>query len=255
MTDRTPASGPAALRYWTQKATDYPRHGSSGAADGATALRAAAAGLGARWAGRHVLDVGAGTGLHAIPFAAEGAQVVATDLAPAMLAPLSAHRGIATVAGDFLALDLSALGWIEAFDLVWACMTPVLGETDGLRRLEAASRDQVAAVAWGPDRRDPLIEGAFALHGVTFAPPGWHRVVDAHLAATGRRARRLVRPWNMIRQTPVADVLADLEAHLGWLGVTPDTERLAAWCAERAQDGLIPRKVAAEQIIWVWSVL
>ena len=254
MIARTPTSGAAALAYWEAKAADYPRPDDAPASADAAALRAAAAGLGARWARRTVLDVGAGTGLHARPFAAEAARVVAVDLSPTMLAPLRAGGDVETVAADFLTVDMAARGWEGAFDLVWACMTPVCGAAEGVARLEAASRDQVACVTWGPAREDPVIAGAFALHGARFAAPDWHACIAAHLAQAGRAHARLTLPWEMVREVPVARLVADLAAHLEWLGVAPDRAALERYGAGLAREGRVRRALRAERVVWLGSV-
>jgi SAM-dependent methyltransferase len=256
MTAQTPASGPLALAYWQTKARTYPRPDSHEATARAAALHVEAEALGLRIGGR-ILDVGAGAGAHALAFAARGAEVTATDLSPAMLEPLRvlATGGISIHVGDFPALDLDALGWRKAFDLVWSCMTPVSGDPEGLARLEAASRGQVCCVTWGARRDDPLIEQVFALHGVPFRAPAWRETLVAWTEARSRLVRHRSLPRAFDQRTPVPDLVDDFAAHLRWLGVEPDTVRIARHLDALAVDGVVTRRVVADTDIWLWSVV
>jgi hypothetical protein len=173
-----------------------------------------------------------------------------------MLAPLRALAGgrIAIHVGDFPALDLDALGWRGAFDLVWACMTPVSGDPEGLARLEAASRGQVCCVTWGARREDPLIEQVFALHGVPFRAPAWRETLLAWTGARGRPVRHRSLPRAFDQRAAVPDLADDLAAHLRWLGVEPDTARMARHLDGLAVDGVVTRRVIADTDIWLWPV-
>ena len=255
MSGETPASGDLALAYWQTKARSYPRPDTPEAASRAAALLMEAEALGMRVGGR-VLDVGAGMGTHALAFAARGAIVTATDLSPAMLAPLEtlAPAGMAVHAGDWTALDLDALGWRGAFDLVWACMTPVTGDPEGLARLEAASRAQVCCVTWGARRDDPVIEQVFALHRTAFRAPAWRDTLIGWTGARGRQVSHRVVPRTMQHRAPVAELAADFSAHLRWLGVEPDQPRLVEFLESIAVDGIVHRTVEADTDIWLWQV-
>ena len=61
---------------------------------------------GPRWAGLHVVDIGAGTGTATRRLSAAGAQVVAVDVAVEMLAVARARCACTVVAGDACALPL-----------------------------------------------------------------------------------------------------------------------------------------------------
>jgi len=258
----TPASGQAALAYWECKAEMYPRPEDPGPAKRALQLRAHAAELGTRFAVNVVLDAGAGTGVHTLALAQLARQVVAIDLSPSMLAPLSTRLGESPSApanitvhdADFVMLDLSSRGWIKAFDLVWCCMTPISGDAQGLIQLDRASRDQVCCVTWGPNREDPLFAEAFALHGAQFRAPAWRETIIAHAAKHGHRLRHRTIVNQTVQHIAPEALATDLAHHMRWLGVTPDLALLQDWSQSKARDGMVERVLDADQEIWLWSV-
>lgn len=70
-------------------------------------------------AGTRVVDVGCGTGRHAVPIAALGAQVTGVDLSPAMLERAAARADAAAVAATWMQADARALpDDLTGFDVV-----------------------------------------------------------------------------------------------------------------------------------------
>ncbi|MBS1207869.1 MAG: PfkB-family carbohydrate kinase [Proteobacteria bacterium] len=251
---RIPASGPAALQYWNTKATSYPTLAHAQAAARATRLRQLAMKMGVSFDVPTILDLGCGTGIHALPMAELAGRVVAIDLSPEMLVPLRALAppNLEIHALDWAESDLDARGWRGAFDLVWAIMTPAVGAPALLAKMEAASRGLCCAMVWGAQRHDPLLSEAFALHGVEFVAPDWSAGIASYLKQQGRSFQFRSEP-DRLRQTPTPAVLVeDLCAHLAWLGVSPDEQALATWAAARAHDGMILREVDFDLDVWVW---
>ncbi|MEG1834305.1 MAG: methyltransferase domain-containing protein [Burkholderiaceae bacterium] len=252
--DHTPVSGRAAQAYWDIKAATYPRPDEAHAQARAERLRQLALRCGVRFDVARVLDLGAGTGVHAAAIARHAGQVVALDLSATMLEPLArlALPNVETHALDWNEVDLDARGWRENFDLVWAAMTPLAGAPELIAKLEAASRGQCCAITWGGERSDPVIEQAFALHGVAFRAPRWSEALADHLS--GREVRRASLEQSSERQIPVADLLADVSAHLRWLGIAPDMTALQAWARAIAIDGHVGRRQRARLDCRVWRV-
>ncbi len=250
---RTPVTGAAARTYWDVKAQTYPRPDDPAVQAKAERLRQLAVGCGVSFAVERVLDLGAGTGVHALALARQAQQVVALDLSADMLAPLRALKlpNVECRSEDWAGVDLGPRGWCRGFDLVWAAMTPLAGDAALLAKLEAASRGLCCAITWGRERSDPVIEQAFALHGVEFRAPAWIEVLDDYLVGRGARCARL-REDNR-REVPVSTLVDDLAAHLGWLGIDPDRQRLAAWASSIANRGVVRRDWSATLECRVWN--
>jgi len=94
-----------------------------------------------------VLDIGCGPGRYALALARRGARVVALDPAENMLHILraeAARQGLTNVEAVALTweeVDLAALGWEKAFDLVLAAMSPAIHDAASLAKMTAASRN------------------------------------------------------------------------------------------------------------------
>lgn len=251
----TPASGSSALHYWNTKASTYPTAAQAHAVDRAARLRGIAAEMGVHFNVPAILDLGCGTGIHALPMAEQAGRIVAIDLSPDMLEPLraAARANIETHALDWADADLDQHGWRGAFDLVWGIMTPAVGAPELLEKMDAASRGLCCAMVWGARRHDPLLTEAFALHGTEFVPPGWSGVIADYLTRQGRHFQRRSLP-DSLRQTPTPSALVeDLCAHLMWLGVTPDEAALTDWANGKANDGKVVREVDFDLDVWVWG--
>jgi SAM-dependent methyltransferase len=130
--------------------------------------------------GGRLLDVGCGTGRHAVPLAAAGLRVTGIDLSPAMLALAADRAHAAGVALDLLEADARRL-------------------PDHLERVDAAIC---------------LCEGAFCLVAAGVEPfahdrailAGIHRVLrpGGRLVLTGLNAARMLAAWR--RDEPVGEV-------------------------------------------------
>lgn len=74
-------------------------------------------------AGQRVLDVGAGSGNAAVPAAATGAEVIASDLTPELFAAGRAHAGRHGVELEWVEADAEALPFGDnSFDVVMSCV-------------------------------------------------------------------------------------------------------------------------------------
>lgn len=74
-------------------------------------------------AGQRVLDVGAGSGNAAIPAARTGAEVIASDLAPALLETGRRHAESQNLSLEWQEADAEALPYADAeFDVVMSCV-------------------------------------------------------------------------------------------------------------------------------------
>lgn len=93
-----------------------------------------------------VLDIGCGSGAHALALAPLVRHVEAFDISPAMIAlaqenaRLEGCENVNFRVLDWAHADCQALGWNRAFDLVMAIRTPALDDADALAKMLAASR-------------------------------------------------------------------------------------------------------------------
>lgn len=94
----------------------------------------------------NVLDIGGGSGRYAIPLAKRSKEVVMTDFSANMLAHARNNASAEGVSNinfeklDWSEADLKALGWEQAFDVVFASMCPALRTSEGLEKMIAASK-------------------------------------------------------------------------------------------------------------------
>ena len=127
--------------------------------------------------GTRVLDVAAGSGALSIPAARAGADVVATDLAPAMIERLDARaraEGLSSLRGrvmDGQALDLDADTFEVAVSMNGVSLFPDMAR--GLAELVRVTRPggRVVIVAFGPIEKVEFI--AFVIGAVRVAVPGF----------------------------------------------------------------------------------
>jgi ubiquinone/menaquinone biosynthesis C-methylase UbiE len=127
--------------------------------------------------GTRVLDVAAGSGALSIPAARIGADVLATDLAPAMIERLNARaraEGLSTLRGrvmDGQALDLDADTFDVAVSVNGVSLFPDMAH--GLAELVRVTRPggRVVIVAFGPIEKVEFI--AFFTSAVRAAVPGF----------------------------------------------------------------------------------
>jgi SAM-dependent methyltransferase len=121
--------------------------------------------------GRRVLDLGAGTGVAGrAALAAGAAQVVAADLAPAMLR--AGRTGPRPVAGDAAALPFRD----GSFDVAVAafCVNHMTSVVTGLRearRVAPAIAASTFAAGWSHPAKDAVDQ---VLRASGFRPPAWH---------------------------------------------------------------------------------
>jgi len=104
--------------------------------------------LGALKPGISILDIGAGPGNWALPFADYGANVTALEPSPAMIEILKARAAIMEISNivvhraTWQDIDIDELGWRGAFDLVFASMTPGIDGPETLDKMMAACKPE-----------------------------------------------------------------------------------------------------------------
>ncbi|PZD97878.1 SAM-dependent methyltransferase [Paenibacillus sambharensis] len=93
-----------------------------------------------------VLDIGAASGVFAVPFAERGARVTAVETSPPLIELLKENVSkygegqVTIVAEKFEEIDVPARGWSQAFDLVFVSMSPVIHNWDSVLQILQCAR-------------------------------------------------------------------------------------------------------------------
>jgi SAM-dependent methyltransferase len=95
--------------------------------------------------GSRVLDIGSGPGATSIPFAKAGAAVTSLDISSTALERLQVDAkkegvSIDTIECSWWSADIDALGFRNAFDLVFVTNTPAVKDAAGFNRVIGCSR-------------------------------------------------------------------------------------------------------------------
>lgn len=141
----------------------------------------------AGWIGGSVLDIGCGTGEHAIHLAELGYRVRGVDLSPAAIAQARATAASRQVPVEFTVADALSLDMVECFDTILDCA--LMHELSEVERRAYVGR-----------LRDVCHPGA-VLHVLALSDIGWR--FGPRLSATaireafqsGWRLERLARSW------------------------------------------------------------
>lgn len=179
-----------------------------------------------------ILDIGCGAGAYSLVLAKHAGQVVGTDVSSGMIAGAEdrAHRlGLSNVqffCEDWGVADVERLGWQDAFDVVFAHMTPAVCDFATLEKLLSCAKKHCFLVK--PARRtDKVQDEAFAQAGVP------------------------------LQRAQMDDMIQNTFAFLWMMGICPEvtyrdeiwqirrtTEDMTQWCAGRARlvRGLSPKE-------------
>jgi 2-polyprenyl-3-methyl-5-hydroxy-6-metoxy-1,4-benzoquinol methylase len=103
-------------------------------------------GQGVRFENASLLDIGAASGVFSVPFAERGARVTAVETSPPLIELL--EENISNFAEDqmkivpvpFEDIDVEAKGWNQAFDLVFASMSPVIHNWESVEKVLQCAR-------------------------------------------------------------------------------------------------------------------
>jgi len=104
-------------------------------------------GQGVQFENSSVLDIGAASGVFSVPFAERGARVTAVETSPPLIELLEANTSnfaedqVKIVPVPFENIDLEAKGWNQAFDLVFASMSPVIHNWESVEKVLQCTRN------------------------------------------------------------------------------------------------------------------
>ncbi|MBA7711032.1 hypothetical protein ES703_119982 [subsurface metagenome] len=150
---------PAEIERWNLRASSYAVHSESEESrDRRNQILTWLESEGVLQPGFRVLDIGAGPGNFAGPLSQKVAEVVVVEPAGAMVSILEQKiegeriENIRVVQKAWEDMELAAEGWKGAFDLVFASMSPGVGNPDMLEKMIAASRAFCYLSGWSGGR-------------------------------------------------------------------------------------------------------
>lgn len=124
-----------------------------------------------------VLDIGCGPGKYALAFAKKVKRVTGTDISPKMIAHAkenaknSGFENIEFVEASWTETDLSVLGWMKNYDLVYAAFSPGIDGPDALRKMIEASRKH-CFISGFVTREERILDGLKRHLGIKITPWG-----------------------------------------------------------------------------------
>lgn len=242
--------------YWNARAANYPQPFEREMITKSRRIIKFAESLGARFAGRRLLDIGCGTGNYALPLAARCSAVTGVDGSAEMLKVFKAQaraRGIKN-ARAMLSKWKALPGRATAgkFDIALASMTMAVHNKAELLKMERAA-GQCVYIGWAGVRRNAFLEKVYRHHGLAYkAPPGADLVLPV-LKALGRKFRlRYIRDgWTKV-MTP-AETLKEIEVAMKVNGMRPDYKWLGPLLMKAARGGVIKQVTRARKALIVWE--
>jgi SAM-dependent methyltransferase len=218
---------------------------------------------GAVFPGASVLDVGCGTGRHALRFAAYGARVVGLDLSPRMIGHAEANALAAGLDLRFVVMpwetaDIDVLGFAGAFDLAVAVRSPAICSLETLRALCRVSRGYCFLSAF--IHRDDMLLAPLAERFAPGRMPHRHKGGALYafniLRLLGYRPelRRRDAEWTRMitREEALALCARAFGSYFGDAGTARNA--FAALLPADDGDGMLRRTVRAETAWMLWKV-
>lgn len=253
-------SGGISKGFWNRKAAGYPRPFDEKSFAATSRLISLVRDRGVIFRGADILDIGCGTGTHALPLAREAGSVTGVDNSPVMIDvmtdEISRHgfQNVRAVCCDWGSMDVAGNGFAGAFDIVWTSMSPAVRSREDLMRMESCSRKWCVYIGWGRKRENSLLKTAFELHGLAFGPPPGALSIGKILSARSRifsiDFTETSWDWSGTVDAAVEDVAGFIEM----AGRPADREKLLEMLSDRQQDGLICHTTEVEEGILVWKV-
>jgi len=103
-------------------------------------------GQGVQFDNNAILDIGAASGVFSVPFAERGARVTAVETSPPLIELLEANISsfdqdqVKIIPERFEEIDVQAMGWNQAFDLVFVSMSPVIHNWESVKKVLQCAR-------------------------------------------------------------------------------------------------------------------
>ena len=247
--------------FWEMKARKYPLPFAPDNLAKTKAMIALAESHGVRPVGATILDLGCGTGTYTLPLAQAAERVTGVDSSTTMLERLrkEAKRAgisnVATIQATWQDAEILARHWEQAFDIVWAAMTPAVRDQKTLDRMIHCSRAWCVYIGWGRKRTNPLLEEAFRLHQTPFTPGHWLEKITVQLAASATPYTLDYVDTSWEWRGSLEEAVEDISGHIRMHQGTPDNQLICELLARHSDsNNTIHHTTSVEQGVLTWHI-
>ncbi|KUO50231.1 MAG: hypothetical protein APF76_10995 [Desulfitibacter sp. BRH_c19] len=214
--------------------------------------------------GMKILDIGAGPGNFAIPFAEMGANVWALDPAEKMIDILEKEMtkdkitNIQTLTEKWEDINLQAMGWKKYFDFVFASMSPGINNRETIQKMIEASKGYCYLSSFAGAREYPLQEKiAKEILGENYKTYSPNIIYPFNLLyAMGYLPNISFEESNSQREVDLGDIFVEIISHIGmYTEIDTKTEnRVKQFLLDKANDGKIIKKTQSRIGMMLWQV-
>ena len=242
--------------FWNSRARNYPLPFDPGNILKTGRIVRLLGRMGVTFKGLKLLDIGCGTGVYALPLAAQAACVLGVDSSRAMLGVFRRQcraRGIKNAACALGAWDETPRAAVKGkFGIALASMTMAVKTRADVLKMEAAAGSCVY-IGWDGVRKNELLEAVYHAHGLEYkAPDGAPRLLKI-LRALGRRfkVKRIRDSWEKIG-TP-EETLREIAVNMKVNGARLKREEVNRMLAKRTRNGQVRQRTTVRKALIVWQ--
>jgi SAM-dependent methyltransferase len=207
-----------------------------------------------------ILDIGCGTGIYTLPLAREAVMVTGIDDSETMIARMmqvitsTGIQNVHPVKASWKDIDISALGFEKAFDIVWTSMSPAVQTGEDFKKMEKCSRRWCVYIGWGRKRKNALMEAIFKLHGLRHGPPPGVWAAYDLLIRSGRTPSLSYFEASWTWEGTAEDALENMSCFIEMHGGRACRNLIKKVLARHERDGLVYHTTEVEEGLMVWEV-
>lgn len=250
--------------FWDSVAASYGKHTKEKGEGRVSAVTTYLRTRGVLGSHVRVLDIGAGPGTYALPFAPLVREVVALDISPRMCAILRERAQVAGIAnvtvveGAWEEIDLVTQQWEKSFDLVFAALCPAIRGAASLQKMIAAARGYCCIVDHTHGYRNPVLAAIWsAVIGGTY-PGGWFDLFYPwnYLYAAGYLPEVRFFPDEWEVEMPLKEAISRYSRSLArFVSLTPAlSQRLAEYISAQSSGGIFRYRHQGHLAVLLWRV-
>lgn len=242
--------------FWNNRARNYPLPFEKETYAKTGRILRLLEGLGARFRGLRVLDIGCGTGVYALRLAKQARLTLGVDSSPEMLKIFRAEqrrRGIKNASALLSSWKSMPAGRLAGrFDAALASMTMAIKDRADIVKMEKTA-GLCVYIGWAGVRRNALLEKVYEKHGVKYQAPEGAGVVLKVLEKLGRepRVKYITDSWT--KKATLADTLRDLEVSLKVNGARMDRDWTETLLKRLARNGKVKQATSVRKALIVWA--